>query len=1030
MIRFVILLYICVSVLSFSTSCSRQDTQLPDEINHRAYLLRYTDVDSSLNCAKTAFKQSELYPDGRAEALNHIAFAQFQQMRFSKAQFTLRKIDSLTNNQVELLCADVMNMKISQRTGELRIFYNSWHSAQQRLKRIDEEEFLLTPHLKNRLFYARTEMHIIASTYYFYSQQDSASLAELKTIEPLFSSPKDTAQWVSYMYLLGASAIIRGDSTDISIAEFDNLVRVLSITHRTHDKYFHANSLQALSLILDNPYRLKWISKERGGSIDFLVGQYAKKVDDSLSTYSLPLILIDKSLAIFREYGDLFQIANVLRTKAELLFKQKKYDEALLCLNEAIDIVELQHSIDTKRVSYWEARIYEQLSLTYSALGYHSLALANRKIYLNLLEAMRQDLEEDARAEELQTYNHKLFLNLLVITGIILLFLILFWILSRKLRTYNRKQEKIAEEFLQSLRDNIAAREMELSRERLNNIERRAKVSLAENVVPYINRLLNTLDREYISELSTEILRINDVLTQWIKIQHGKVAMNISTFHLQSVLDIIAHNRVTYSRESLTLLIPHVEFVVKADRALTLFMINTICDNARKFTPKGGTISVSVIANDDFVEISVIDTGCGLSEENVERINNSKVFRLEPISVNDVFDADNRKGFGFGLMNCKGIIAEMKKMSTRFSCCDFGVESRVGKGSRFWFRLPRVLSVLLIIFTTHFTLYAKTDYSVAYDKYVQLKHSNTSLNFHESINYAKEALMLVPDDSIHLRMLIENELAIAYLSLNDWDAYRKHNLHYLRLYRTITADPNLPIYAKRLHMLRSETSWSFFLTIILFIVSLLMLFLFVRRSSRRRLEHIKKEDFIISQSERLNRLQYELDRLHVQNSILDNGLSTIKHETMYYPARIHQLAMNESASLSELTSFITYYNDVYTILLEQLQRQVTFKVVLDDIVLDELKTRIKSAIFNKPVTTNILDRGNIWEVRIKALNFSIPDNLFTYEGANLDALVAREIIRMHDAASGYPGLRLYVENNEIVITLWKNSKLLLLKTFS
>ena len=115
MIRFVILLYICVSVLSFSTSCSRQDTQLPDEINHRAYLLRYTDVDSSLNCAKTAFKQSELYPDGRAEALNHIAFAQFQQMRFSKAQFTLRKIDSLTNNQVELLCADVMNMKISQR---------------------------------------------------------------------------------------------------------------------------------------------------------------------------------------------------------------------------------------------------------------------------------------------------------------------------------------------------------------------------------------------------------------------------------------------------------------------------------------------------------------------------------------------------------------------------------------------------------------------------------------------------------------------------------------------------------------------------------------------------------------------------------------------------------------------------------------------------------------------------------------------------------------------------------------------------
>ena len=54
----------------------------------------------------------------------------------------------------------------------------------------------------------------------------------------------------------------------------------------------------------------------------------------------------------------------------------------------------------------------------------------------------------------------------------------------------------------------------------------------------------------------------------------------------------------------------------------------------------------------------------------------------------------------------------------------------------------------------------------------------------------------------------------------------------------------------------------------------------------------------------------------------------------------------------------------------------------------------------------------------------VPDNIFTPDGGNTDALVAREIVRMHDAACGHPGLRLYVENNEIIITLWKNSKLL------
>ena len=32
--------------------------------------------------------------------------------------------------------------------------------------------------------------------------------------------------------------------------------------------------------------------------------------------------------------------------------------------------------------------------------------------------------------------------------------------------------------------------------------------------------------------------------------------------------------------------------MVKADRALTLFMINTLAENARKYTPEGGTIKV------------------------------------------------------------------------------------------------------------------------------------------------------------------------------------------------------------------------------------------------------------------------------------------------------------------------------------------------------------------------------------------------------------------------------------------------------
>lgn len=1010
-------------------SCTRMDTSMPDEMNRRAYLLRYVDVDSSLYYAEKAYNLCEDYPDGKAEAVSHKAFVLYQQMHFSDAMEALDRIDSLTNNQVELLCADVLRMKVTQRTGEFRTFYRAWHSAERRLKRIDEELHLLSPHLKNRVLYARTEMHIIACTFYFYSQQDSASRAEMNQVEPYMRLPMDTAQWSSYMYMLGAGGILRGDSATVVLKEFDYLTHVLTISRRRNDKYFQANSLQALATLMEKPGIQTLIRNNRGGGMDFVVGQYSG-MSTSFCEDSLPLALANHSLKLFRLYDDCFQTANVLRTKSELLFRQKRYREALSSLYEALDIVLKQHNADTKRVPYWEAAIYERLSLTYSALGNTELAIKNRKTYLSLIESMRQDLEEEARAEELQSYSYRLYINLSVIAVLVLIVVFAFWTLISRLKRLSKRQEREAEESLQIAMDETRAREMQLAREKLSNIERRAKVSLAENVVPYINRMLHTQDMEYVAELSAEILRINDILTEWIQVKQGKVAMNITTFPLQPLLDTIAKNRSTYQQKGINLEVTSAEGInVKADRALTLFMINTLCDNARKFTPSGGTVSITVDSDDNVVEISVKDTGCGLSEENVDKINNSKVFRISSEQDTDVATITDGKGFGFGLMNCKGIIGQMKKLSNRFQCCDFGVDSEEGKGSRFWFRLPRVLMVFAVIFLNLGT-YAQKDYDNAVVQYDKMCNSNTMGQYIQAMGHGRQALDLVPEDSIYLRMLIENEMAIASQTLCMWDEYRKHNLQYIRLYRQYTADPNLPVYAKRLHTVKTEITWSLFFTLLLFLSSVACLILVVRRSRRRRNEMQHHEDLQIQQIETLNRVQYELDRIHIQNRILDNSLSTIKHETMYYPARIQQMALSAETDKKDLFQLMNYYNDIYTILLGQAQRQTSVRVSMDESVMYELKRRVMAAISHAPISVETKDENQIQEIRIRVLGKQIPDNLFTPEAGNLDAFVAREIVRMHDASCGFPGLRLYVENNEIIITLWKNSRLLSSKTFS
>ena len=1009
-------------------SCRRQDTSMPDALNRRAYMLRYQNVDSSMHYADMAYEASANYSDGRAEAISHMAFVKYQQMQYTEALKQLDRIDSLTNNQVELLCADVLRMKISQRTGELHTFYRAWHNAEIRLERIDEELHLLSNHLSDRVLYARTEMHIIASTYYFYTHQDSASREELKNVETYMMLPRDTAQWSNYMYMLGAGGVLTGDSVTVLLKEFDHLTHVLTISRRRKDLYFQANSLQALSSITESPERRKLIRENRGGGMDFIIGQYSR-AGNAFTEDSLPLMLANSSLELFRRYGDRFQTANVLRTKAELLFRQERYREALVPLAEALALVSEQHTIGPRRLPYWEAAIYERLSLTYSALGDSRRAMENRAKYLSLVNSTRQDLEEKTRAEELQTYNYRLYIYLSAIAILLLLVCMMFLILARKVKRRSKRQEREAEEALQLTKDETSAREMELAREKLANIERRAKVSLAENVVPYINRMLNTKDMEYVAELSAEILRVNDILTEWIQVKQGKVAMNISTFPLQPLLDTIGKNRATYTRKGLQLEIPEVHDVyVKADRALTLFMINTLCDNARKFTPEGGRVSIMVEADEGVVEISVADTGCGISPENVDTINNNKVFKIA--ASHAVSDSSSEgKGFGFGLMNCKGIIGQMKKMSSRFRCCDFGVDSTEGKGSRFWFRLPRVMAVLLCLLTTT-AMVAQTDYGLAKAQKELMYENNASARYEYALKHGQLALQLAPEDSIYLRMQIENGMAEASQGLCLWDEYREHNVQYLLLHRIYTADPNLPVYARRLHMLKSEITWSQFFIPLLLLCSVFFLALMVRRSNRRRGELQQQMDMQQQQEEMLNRVQYELDRVHIQNRILDNCLSTIKHETMYYPARVQQMALNRDTNSDDLRSLMNYYNEVYTILLEQAQRQTSARLAMDESVQTELKRRISAAIGGAPVAVTVKDGDKIQEIRIHVLGGEIADNLFTPEAGNLDAFVAREIVRMHDAACGYPGLRLYVENNEIIITLWKNSRLLSSKMFS
>ena len=255
------------------------------------------------------------------------------------------------------------------------------------------------------------------------------------------------------------------------------------------------------------------------------------------------------------------------------------------------------------------------------------------------------------------------------------------------------------------------------------NLLKRTCLSIVTGIQPFIDRIINEVRKltektgtadadmkaeryQYIDELVGTINEYNDILALWIKMKQGTLSLNIETFPLNELFDLIRKGSRAFDQKQQSLMVEETDATVKADKALTLFMINTLAENARKYTPCGGEVKIYAQRAEDYVEISVADNGCGLSAEDVACIVGEKVYDSRTIGTATAADPEalrKNKGSGFGLMNCRGIIEKYRKTSPLFRVCLFSVESEVGQGSRFYFRLPvgvrKSLVALCCLFT-------------------------------------------------------------------------------------------------------------------------------------------------------------------------------------------------------------------------------------------------------------------------------------------------------------------------------------------
>ena len=1040
-------------------SCTDRTAPDVDRLNAQSYDSHYRNLDSTATYARQAFMLAKQrgYGDGQAEALNNLAFVDIATMHYDDARQHLDSIFLITDNQLELLVAYIQQMRLCQRQSLNREFYDCREHAQRALNRINEERSLLSERQLSRLVYAESELAIVTSTYYYYVGLERQSIEAIESITP--DVENDTAQWLNYLYNIGAGGIItQGTQAEINQIEFDYLMRCFLVAQQNDYPYFVANSLEALAEHLSVAEYREQLTFDNQPAMKFI-----NPAD--VEPEQLPLWMADGALNIFQTYGDTYQTAGAFRTLATCCLSLSNYEGALDNLEKALGDTLIFQAPDLV------ASIREQLSVVYAAIDQKSQSDYNRNIYLDLQERTRQDQRLEARAAQLEQSLTQLNSLLVAVVVALILFAVIVWLFYiRRKRTLRNEHDARLDEQQEELNEQMALTRLHLEQEKRLNVEQQAKISLVNAIMPLIDRmiheikLINSNDSEreervkYVCELTDDINAQNDILTHWIQLRKGELSMHIETFPLQELFDILSRARRSFSLKDLELDIPPTDVSVKADKVLTLFMLNTLADNARKFTPAGGRVSIGVTSADNYVEISVMDTGIGMTEEQLEH-----VFDRKPILDN------SSTSHGFGLLNCKGIIEKYRKISQIFSVCLIAAESKEGEGSRFYFRLPkRVMTLIVALLSFVGTLQAQTPSQLLTQAGVYADsayYSNIEGMYQRTLDYADSCLWclncyyrsvrpesvdtLIPlgdlsatppeilwyHDSVDINYTIllnvRNESAVAALALHQWQLYHYNNRIYTQLFKEMSADTTLDTYCRTMQQSQSNKEVAIILLVLLFIaIIVVVVWQYVLLYNKRVKIWQQQQAQLEMMGDELQRLKMEEGRLHVCNAVLDNTLSTLKHETMYYPSRIRQLIT--AGDNDSLTEVVDYYRELYGMLSEQAIRQLDYgkmhiqmldhQVLGDAVYVDYLFDILRKKSGEKTLQIDWQPYDDQYmTARVLLPSFQCADvplqQLFMpVHVDNIPFLICREIVRQHGEATNRHacGIRAERDTNNII----------------
>lgn len=197
---------------------------------------------------------------------------------------------------------------------------------------------------------------------------------------------------------------------------------------------------------------------------------------------------------------------------------------------------------------------------------------------------------------------------------------------------------------------------------------------LEDGVFGRLNEEQDQALRKMITGADTLLELVNNLLDMG-RIQTGKLSLSPVPIFFPEIAEQVEASLAPLAEKKNQRLrsdLPELPDVFADPQRLSQVLSNLV-NNAIKFTPEGGTITVCAFQEGDHLRCEVVDTGIGIKREDLPRL-------FQRFGQLDSSLTRPSSGTGLGLSISKSLVEAQGGQ--------IGVESKLGKGSRFWFTVP------------------------------------------------------------------------------------------------------------------------------------------------------------------------------------------------------------------------------------------------------------------------------------------------------------------------------------------------------